>query len=351
MTWAPLLLADPSPCLRYLALRDLFAPPPDDPELAELAEMRLSDPLAVDLLALQNTDGSWKPNVLAAGRAGDGGVLPTGFALARLGYLGFDASHPAVARGAEYLFAQQLADSSFPLTRIAQELDGASDQPKEERYSMIPLQTALPLRGLAACGYATDPRAERAYEWLLAQRLEDGAFPTGIAAGVYGRVAGYRRLAHSRWGCRSNTTGALICLALHPERRKSPAARRALDLLLGRETREASFLGVEVARLTGAELPHGFFTFFARFDLALLLDLCGRIGASAEDPRVADLLAFVRTLQGECGLWEYPARPQVTRWLTLDLMRSISRLDANTDWLSLEPRTPFRAYGRRQRRF
>jgi hypothetical protein len=47
---------------------------------------------------------------------------------------------------------------------------------------MVPLQTALPLRALAMCGYATDPRAERAYAWLLAQRLEDGAWPTGKRA-------------------------------------------------------------------------------------------------------------------------------------------------------------------------
>ena len=175
---------------------------------------------------------------------------------------------------------------------------------------MIPLQTAFPLRGLAACGYATDPRAERAYEWLLAQRLPDGAWPTGLAAGgCYGYVGGYRRLAHSRWGCRSNTTGALICFALHPERRTSAEARRALDLLLGRETREAHTLGYEVARLVGAEVPRGMFTFFARFDLALILDLCSRVGATQDDPRVADLLAFVLSLQGEYGLWTVSQSP------------------------------------------
>ena len=37
---------------------------------------------------------------------------------------------------------------------------------------------------------------------LLERRLDDGAWPTGLASGVFGRVAGYRRIAHSRWGCR-----------------------------------------------------------------------------------------------------------------------------------------------------
>jgi hypothetical protein len=351
MSWPSLLLADPSPCLRWLVLRDLFHRDSDDAEMAELAPLRESDLLVTDILALQDSDGSWKPGVLAAGRAESSRIRTTAIALTRLGYLGFDRSCRAVARGAKYLFAQQRQDGSWPLSKDAALTDGSNELPPHERYSMIPLQTAFPLRGLAACGYATDPRAERAYEWLLAQRLSDGAWPSGKAAGVYGYVGGYRRLAHSRWGCRSNTTGALICFALHPERRTSAEARRALDLLLGRETREAHTLGYEVARLVGAEVPRGMFTFFARFDLALILDLCSRAVATPDDPRVADLLAFVSSLRGEYGLWQYPNRPQVSRWLTFDLTRSISHLDGDVDWVGMEPRTPFKPYPKRERRF
>ena len=152
-------------------------------------------------------------------------------------------------------------------------------------------------------------------------------------------------------GCRSNTTGAVLCLANHTGRRTCPEARRALDLLLGRETRERRAMGFEVARLLGAEPAHGFFTYFARFDLALLLDLCARVEAGLEDERVASLVAFVSEARGPFGLWEYIPRPQVSRWLTLDLLFSLSRLDRSSDWISLEPRTPFQAYPRRPRRF
>lgn len=327
MNWLPLLLADPSACLRWLVLRDLIGREPGDAELGELDELRQQDPQVTDLLGLQEAGGSWRTGVLyAAGRTGSR-VLMTGFALARLGYWGFDTDHPAVRRGAEYLFSQQLADGSWPLSEEASLTDGNSELPAGERYSMIPLQTAFPLRGLAACGCAEDPRAEKAYEWLLAQRLDDGAWPTGTAAGVYGFVAGYRKLGGSRWGCRSNTTGALICLALHPVRRTSEPARRALDLLLGRETREITSLGLEVARLVGAEPVRGFFTYFARFDLALLLDLCGRVGISKNEPRLADLLEFIHSQQGKYGLWETTDWPQAARWLTFDLLRSIRRID------------------------
>jgi hypothetical protein len=342
VTWAPLLLADPSPCLRLLVLRELLGRPEGDAEARELVGLRETDPLVADLFRLQAKDGSWR-SVDLGRTTRTGHVVATAHALMRLGYLGFGREHSAVRGGAEYLFSQQREDGSWPLPTLR--------EGEAEGYQMIPLQTAIPLRGLAACGYATDPRSEWAYEWLLTQRLEDGAWPTGMASGNYGGVAGYRRLPHSRWGCRSNTTGSLICLALHPERRTGPEARRALDLLLARETRERHALGFEVARLIGAEPARGVFTYFARFDLALVLDLCWRVGASREDARIAELVEFVRQQQGPYGLWEYTPRPQASRWVTFDLLRSLSRLDDTADWLSLEPRTPFRAYAKRVRRY
>jgi hypothetical protein len=270
----------------------------------------------------------------------------TMLALMRLGYLGFDQSHPAVARGAAFLFSLQRGDGAWESPRTGE--DAGEDH---EGYSMIPLQTALPLRALAMCGYAEDPRAERAYEWLLSQRLEDGAWPTGIAGGgTYGYVAGYRKMPRSRWGCRSNTTGALLCLAHHPERRSGPEARRALDLLLGRETRETRTLGFEVTRLIGAVPTRGFLTFYGRFDLAQVLDLCWRIGATLDDPRVAELAAFVKELQGPYGLWDVEA-PQASRWVTFDLLRSLSRLDETGEWISREPRTPFQPYPAKPQRY
>ncbi len=340
MTWIPLLLADPSPCLRWLVLRQLLHLPEDHAEVRELETLRIGDPLVSGLLDLQESDGSWRLEI------GDGTPLKsTSLALARLGYLGFGPELPAVRRGAEYLFARQSQDGSWPLLKERQ----SSEQDKG--YDMIPLQTSLPLRGLAACGYAADPRAERAYDWLLAERLPDGAWPTGKSGSVLGYVAGYRRMAHSRWGCRSNTTGALICLSLHPERRTSPEARRALDLLLGRETRERLPMGYDLARLLGAEQSHGFLTYFARFDLAQVLGLCARLETSLEDERVSSLVDFVNAQTGSFGIWEYLPRPQVSRWLTFDLLQSLSMLKKETGWAGLEPRTPFQPYPRRPRRF
>jgi hypothetical protein len=194
MTWIPLLLSDPSPCLRRLALTELLGRPADDPEVRELDELRAGDSLVADLWGLQGADGAWKSGGLP-GAGARTGLLATVQVLLKLGYLGFDAGHPAVQKAAEYLFAQQKADGSFPLPVEGQVVDG-----RQAGYSMIPLQNSLPLRALALAGYARDPRTERGYAWLLDQRLPDGAWPTGMASGVYGYVAGYRRMAHSRWG-------------------------------------------------------------------------------------------------------------------------------------------------------
>lgn len=340
MTWVPLLLSSPSPSLRYLVLRELLGRPESDEEVYELADLREKDPLIVNLLRLQGSNGSWKTTESAGLTLGTQ-LLNTAQALTRLGYMGIDPSHPAVKRGVEFIFSLQRADGSWPPP-------GGS---KSKSSVVTPLQTALPLRGLAFCGYATDLRAEKAYAWLLKHRLPDGAWPSRVSAeGSYGYRAGYRALPHSRFGCRSNTTGALQCLSLHPEYRRSEQARRALDLLLARETRDRHVLGLETARMVGVEPARGFLTFFARFDLGLVLDLCWRVGATLEDQRVGDLVAFIKGLQDEYGLWDYE-NPQATKWVTFDLLRSLSRLDREGEWVSLEPRTPFEGYPRVQRRY
>jgi hypothetical protein len=340
LTWLPLLLSDPSPNLRYLVLRELMGRPESDPEVVELSRLRVDDPLLRELLELQRPDGSW--NTLGGTRK-SGRMNSTIYALSRLGYLGYGIDHPAVSKGAEFLFSRQEEDGSWPLGGYA--ID------EEMGYSMIPLQTALPLRALAACGYATDERSEMAYAWLLEKRLPEGVWPSGMAAGNYAGVAGYRRLAHSRWGCRTNTTGALECLSLHPTRKDDEGTRRALDLLLGRETRERTHLGFEMARLLGTEHIGGIFTHYARFDLAQILSLSWRVGASAADERIEDLISSVRKMQGSQGLWRYIPSPHLSRWVTFDIIRSLSKLDRETEWVSSEPRTPFRAYGKKEKRF
>jgi len=340
--WTPLLLADPSPSLRLLVLRELLGYPETDDEAKELRRLQVDDPWVVKILALQNEDGSWR-----GGETGSlGSIRMTAQALMGLGYMGLEPRHPAVKSGAAFLFAEQRPDGSWPLgaRRRPDELDRKID-------IRVPLQAALPLMGLAWAGYATDPRSEKAYEWVLGEALPQGGWAASKNDGNPVFAAGYRRLAHSAYGCRTNTTAAVSALALHPRRRKSEAARRGLDLLLAHEYHQSYTLGFEVARTIGAEPVRGFYTYFQRYDVGQMLDLSWRVGASMADERVADQVEFIRQSQGAYGLWEYPRHPEVSRWVTFDLLRSLSRLDAETDWISLEPRTPFQPYPKKPRRF
>ena len=66
MTWVPLLLTDPSPCLRYLVLTELLDYSEDAEEVQELSEMRKLDPLVKNLFKLQKPNGSWDRFVIPA---------------------------------------------------------------------------------------------------------------------------------------------------------------------------------------------------------------------------------------------------------------------------------------------
>ena len=346
MTWVPLLLTDRSPTLRLLVLRELLHRPEEDEEVQELLILREKDPVVESLIKTQLADGSWSSVDLTGKITSTGNLQATSQALVRLGYIGFDKDHEVVQNAVDYIFSKQKEDDSWsiPTRKLGpfEEIPG---------YDMIPLQVATPLEGLAACGYSTDKRAEQAYDWLMEQRLDDGAWPTGIASGVYGGVAGYRRIPHSRWGCRSSTIAVLNCLAYHPKRRNSSEAKRALDLILGCETKQKNLLGFVISRLIGLEESRGWRTYYPKMDTAHILNLCWKIGASSDDERISDLVDFVKGEQSEYGLWECSIHPQASRWLTFDLLRSFSHLEESTDWISTKPRTPFQAYPKKMKRF
>ena len=128
--------------------------------------------MVAPVLAAQEADGAWTRGDL---HWQGGKQRVTMLALMRLGFLGFGPEHQAVRSGAEYLFSLQQQDGRWSIPGQYKENDAW------EKYEMVPLQTALPLRALAMTGYAEDPRAERAYAWLLDKRLPDGAWPTGQA--------------------------------------------------------------------------------------------------------------------------------------------------------------------------
>lgn len=346
-----LLYGDPSPVLRWRTAVELDGASEDDTEvIAWRADAQASD--QVRALVAQLEAARDRP-------------YAAGYLLCRLAYLGY--AGPELVDGAEAIFAHQQPDGSWqppvgdaptPTPKRRRGAAAPSEAFQAEPYTVLTMRTLVPLRGVAAAGFATDPRAEHAYEWLLGQRLDDGSW-TGSHRESYGfdfrsgnTGSGdpeYRKLVRGM-GCRSTTTGAVACFALHPERRRSDAARMGVDHLLARETHDEATLGWEVSRLVGLERATGGFTFYTTHDPAFMLDLASRCGVSAEDRRVRHLIAYLETLRSPYGLWQHYAHPQLSRWLTFDLECSLRRLTAG-DWIGNEEPATFTPYKKGRRRY
>ena len=343
--WSYLLLADPSPNLRYLVMTQLLTKDQLEKEIAELFNLRQRNPLVQPLISYQLDNGSWNPGIIYDSNHRTNFQV-TCDVLKRLGYLEFTSSNEFVSKAAEYLFSLQNDDGSWTGPKNAQ------DGYYEESTDFIPLNTALPLRALASCGYAQDKRSMKAYNWLLEKQLSDGAWSTGIAGGGVTRYrAGYRQLPLSKFGCRSNTTGVLSCLAYHPKLKNSSETRNAMEHLLSCETHERHTVGFEVSRIVGFEGTSGTLTYYAKLDQLLTLDLSWRIGVSKDDRRIIRIVDFLRESLSKFGLLIYIPNPQASRWITFDFKRSLNNLKFDEDWLSKDLKVPFQRYSKIKKRF
>lgn len=329
------LLSHPSPALRYLVLTRLASTWADAAEIQELETLRTDDPYVSDLERLQRDDGGFRS--LPQGSTLSQ-TFTTAYALSIYAFLGFDAGHAPTAAAAEHLLSLQDADGEWPMPR---------DRADGTGYDSVPLQSAIPLRGLCAVGLSGEPAVERGLRNLLDQRLPDGAWPTGRAQGALGYVAGYRRLPQSRWGCRSNTTGAVAALSGHPDLAESDEARRGLDHLLARESEDEAPVGYEACRLSGYREVTGFITHFAQFDAAFLLHLAARCGASPDDSRVAALVE--RLSAPERAFATDRVHPAAAAWVTYDIECSCAELTGA--WVGSQIHTPYSSYPRDPRRY
>lgn len=321
---ARLLLADRSACLRHRVLAEWIGAAD---EAGEVAALMAADDVVADLLTLQSPEGHW-PVGDGAWRGNGNPLLLTSMALRRLALCGFDSSFLPVSRGVEWLFSHQRPSGEWPMPRPTGEAIGAPDE-------WSPMQTAIPLAAIAQCGFAQDPRAERGYEWLLEHLLDEGVWPTGWTQGDFRNVAGYRVIAQSANGCRSNSTMALECFAAHPERRRSEVAVRALDLLLGKRSLDSSAFGFDLARILGRQPLVGFISYYARFDVLTMLRLAADIGADMGDERVARFVDFADSLAEPHGFVDCAAAPELSRWLTFETMRVSEGIRGNEDWVGL----------------
>jgi squalene-hopene/tetraprenyl-beta-curcumene cyclase len=244
-------------------LRNDFYPDIDDTAfvLMALRQVAYPDQARMDraieaglawLLGMQNDDGGWG----AFDRNNDCATLTrvpfadhnamidpsTADVAARvlecLGRFGYRASHPAVARGLEFLRRDQTPDGAWYGRWGVNYIYGTSGV----------------LRSLEALGLANGPLAARAVAWLRTVQNPDGGFGETCASYADASKKGQGRSTASQtaWGLIGLLTACPV---------KDPAVRRAVTYLTDRQSPDGSW--AEDAT-TGTGFP---LVFYLRYDL------------------------------------------------------------------------------------
>ena len=227
----PILLREGSPGRWPRVRRDLI----DDDEAPGQDEI-VTYPEVKAFLKKQEKTGAFpvKPPEKTLGSAKFGRAIATLRALERMAEFGLRKAHPAVSRAAEILFASQSDDGGIG--------DFALGETPESR----PKLPAVHFQGwalgvLCRVGYDDDPRVERGFRFLLANRQADGGWAW----------RGVRTDSAARPSSHLVTGMALRAFAASPTRRTSREARRAAELLATRFLQPGSLSGSQGSQLTG----------------------------------------------------------------------------------------------------
>jgi hypothetical protein len=322
-SWRRTLRADPlprllgcrNPAIVYFTRRELLG------ERTGPVSSLWDAPAARRILRRQNADGSWTyPGGAARLRTPERydqletfrqlGVLVEQHGLAR--------QHPALARAARYLFSRQANEGDFR---------GIYGNQYATTY------TGAILELLVKAGYGADPRAQRAFRWLLAARQDDGgwAIPFRTHRIPLSRFLDVRRYPEPVPPDRSRPSSHLVtgmvlrAFAAHPVRVRSPEARAAAELLAARLYRRDAY-GDRGDRSFWDRVSFPFwFT-----DVVSALDSLSRIGTAAEVPPIRAALEHVRGLQRADGTFAFRLLkgkdPELPLWICLAVCRSLRRL-------------------------
>ncbi len=298
MNWLSLLKHDPiTPLLAsgdgavaFFTRRDLLG----ESQLEAAALWRLKEPLSI--LRKQQPGGYWR----YPGQGEDYYLLATFKSLMLLVYkYGFNRTHPAAARAAEYLFSYQTEEG---------DVRGFIGN----QYA--PYYTGLVMALLITAGYQDDPRVAKAMKWLLGMRQDDGGWVIG-SPGFLGlghitreelcyltsdRSAPTMKAFEPAMPSSHAGTGMVIrAFAAHPRYRHSPEAARAAALLKSRFFQEDSY--------TSYQHPDHWLRFQYPFwwnNLLAALDALAAIGLAADDADIRRGLDWLIAHQEVDGMWQ-----------------------------------------------
>jgi len=279
----PILLREGSEALVARVRRDLI----DDDE-APRADEVLTYSEVKTFLKKQEKNGAFpaKPPEKSLGPAKFARAVATVRALDRMADFGLRKTEEPVARAVELLLDSQAADGGIG--------DLAAGETPEARAKTVAVHfQGWALSTLCRVGYDDDPRIDKAFRYLLANRQADGGWAW----------RGVRTESAARPSSHLVTGMALRAFASSPSRRSSREARRAAELLATRFLQPDRYPDRKAATYWEQINEPRFWT-----DVLDALDGVTAVGLGKENSGVRTAEAYVRGRQNPDGLW-YPGAP------------------------------------------
>jgi hypothetical protein len=279
----PILLREGSDALVSRVRRDLI----DDDEAPAAAEI-LTYAEVKAFLRKQDKQGAFpaKPPEKTLGPAKFARAVATLRALERMADYGLRRSEEAVARAADLLLGSQDSDGGIG--------DLTLGETPEARGKAVAIHfQGWALSVLCRTGFDDDPRVERGFRYLLANRQADGGWAW----------RGVRTDSAARPSSHLVTGMALRAFASSPTRRTSREARRAAELLATRFLQPDRYPDRKAPAFWEQIGEPRFWT-----DVLDALDGVTAVGLGKENSGVRTAEAYVRGRQNPDGLW-YPGAP------------------------------------------
>ena len=316
----PILLREGSKALVARVRRDLI----DDDE-APKAEEVLTYPEVKAFLRKQDKSGAFpaKPPERTLGPAKFARAVATLRALERMADFGLRRAEAPVARAADLLLDSQDKEGGIG--------DLALGETPESRARTVAVHfQGWALGVLCRAGYDDDPRIERGFRYLLANRQADGGWAW----------RGVRTDSAARPSSHLVTGMALRAFATSPSRRSSREARRAAELLATRFLQPDRYPDRKAPSYWEQIGEPRFWT-----DVLDALDGVTAVGLGKENSGVRTAEAYVRGRQNPDGLWypggptkvEGPSKPaaaaalakerEPARWLTVRVLIILRRVN------------------------